>query len=41
MKRGAGDDDERRLAARNKRLAMILGLLAAGIYTGYILVYYF
>jgi hypothetical protein len=27
------------LAAKNKRMAIILGLLAAGIYIGYILFY--
>ena len=30
-----------RLAARNKKLAVVLGLMAASIYGGYILAYYF
>lgn len=38
---GEGDDEQRRngLAARNKRLAIGLGLLAVGIYLFYILSY--
>ena len=36
-----GDEQQRKsdLAARNRRLAIVLGLLAAGIYLGYILSY--
>ena len=31
---------DRKLAAKNIRLAIILGLVAAGIYAGYILAYW-
>lgn len=34
-------DYREELAVRNKRLAIIIGLIAAGIYGGYILAYYF
>ena len=39
----ADDDnnDKKRLANRNLRLAALLALLAISIYAGYILVYYF
>lgn len=31
--------EEARLAARNKRLAILLGLIALGFYVGFILLY--
>lgn len=35
------NNDDKRLANRNLRLAALLALLALSIYAGYILVYYF
>ena len=35
--RKEGSEADRKLAAKNMRLAIILGLVAAGIYVGYIL----
>jgi len=41
MTAGNDNNDEKRLANRNMRLAVLLALLAISIYAGYILVYYF
>jgi len=38
--RKEGSETDRKLAAKNMRLAIILGLVAAGIYVGYILLMY-